>query len=546
MWIVAIGLLASLLVAAPRLEAQRTVGRQGVATENATASREALAQLTAGGNAIDAMVTAALVGGVASPTSSGIGGGGFAVVWIAAEKKAYVVDFRETAPKAIDPSGFESRPFPDGERAALTGVPGEVAGLWMLHERWGKRPWKELVEPAVRTARSGYPLSKHTAAMTRYFQKQLMGLDAGLRELFYPGGTPLSAGRRVKNPKLASTLEAIAARGPKAFYEGAIAADVVASARKLGGKLTAAELASYKPVERQPLHVRWAGHDVYTMPPPSAGGLMLVQALKLYDRAYLRKLGDDTGAYQHMLAESMRASIADRMRHLGDPDHAAVDTTRLVSDARMKKRRAKLALDRTHGIPRFGMEEHGTHHLVTADSAGNVVSLTTTVNRVFGAKITADSSGVVLNDELDDFTAKKHVAPFGMSESPNRPRPGARPVSSMTPTIVVKDGKVVFAVGGSGGTTIATNVAQTVVSRLAFGTDPAKLVSRRRFYVPFDGAYISLEKGAPKELRTDLERRGEIVGEQRFNSSAVQVIAIEDGRVRAASDPRKHGSALAR
>jgi gamma-glutamyltranspeptidase/glutathione hydrolase len=211
----------------------------------------------------------------------------------------------------------------------------------------------------------------------------------------------------------------------------------------------------------------------------------------------------------------------------------------------MAQRKKHIALDRTHAAPRFGLEEHGTHHLVTADAQGNFVSLTTTVNRVFGAKISSDDSGVVLNDELDDFSKQKDVVPFGMKQSPNRPRPGARPVSSMSPTLVVKNGEVVLAIGGSGGTTIPTNVTQLLLGRLAFGKRPAELVKMQRFYVPTSGPTILVEKGASEALRKDLEWRGEVVATMPFTSSGVQLIAVERGRKLPASDPRKHGSALA-
>jgi gamma-glutamyltranspeptidase/glutathione hydrolase len=247
-----------------------------------------------------------------------------------------------------------------------------------------------------------------------------------------------------------------------------------------------------------------------------------------------------------MVAEAFRGAIADRMRFVGDPDVVPVDTGKLMAASRMKARRASIALDRTHAIPRFGLEGGGTHHLVTADARGNVVSLTTTVNRVFGAKLVGAESGVVLNDELDDFTRKKDAQALGLGESPNRPRPGARPVSSMTPSIVVRDGRAVLALGGSGGPTIPINVTQALLARLVFDATPAQAVAARRFYVPTSRATILIEPGAPPELERDLTWRGEIVGPMRFSTSAVQMIAIEGERKLPAADPRKHGTALAR
>lgn len=532
-----------LVLAAPRAPAQRAA-RAAAATENELATREALAQMRAGGNAVDAAVTAALVAGVASPTSSGIGGGGFALVWMAADKKVTTLDFRETAPKGVDAPAFEKRPLPPAERAKLTGVPGEVAGLFELHRRHGKRSWKEVVEPAVRVAKNGFAVNPHLGAMLKGSEKDLKA-DAGIGALFYPGGKPAAVGALVKNEKLSATLAKIAAEGPPGFYQGAVSADLVAAARAHGGALTQADLDAYKPVERSAIKVSWEGHDVYTMPAPSAGGMLLAQVLRLFPKAELVKHGYQSGVYQHVLAEGMRGAVADRMRYLSDPDQQKVDLDGLIGEKRLAARKKTIALDRTHAVPRFGLEEHGTHHLVTADAAGNVVSLTTTVNRVFGTKLTGSVSGVVLNDELDDFTKQKDVAPFGMKESPNRPRPGARPVSSMTPTLVVKDGQVVLALGGSGGTTIGTNVTQLLLGRLAFGKSPAELVKSPRFYIPTQGSSILLEKGAAPSLIQDLKWRGEVVGTMPFTSSGVQMIAIENGRKLPASDPRKHGSAKA-
>ena len=537
--------IGTLVVTTPELRAQRARGRTAAATEHPLATRAALDQMRAGGNAIDAAVAAALVGGVVNPTSSGIGGGGFVLVWLGADCKPYLLDFREIAPLGLDAAPFERRPLPHAQRGRLVGVPGEVRGLFELHRKLGRRKWVDVVAPALAHARSGFPVGRHLASMLRSHSRTLRR-EPGLAAVFYPGGRPAALGRRLTNPKLAATLERIANEGPSALYEGSVAADIVDSVSAAGGQLALDDLRHYRPVERKPLHVRWEGYDVYTMPPPSAGGMMLVQTLQLFPRDRLRRVGFNTAAYQHLVAEGMRAAVADRMRYLGDPDHVQVDIKRLLAPARMQLRRQSIALDRTHAIPRFGLEEGGTHHLVTADAGGNWVSLTTTVNRLFGAKVTGAQSGIVLNDELDDFTRQQDVASFGMSESPNRPRPGARPVSSMTPTVVVQNGRAVLALGGSGGTAIATNVTQLLLSRLTFGRSPAALVKQRRFYIPTEGAYIWLERGAARAHVADLERRGEIVGTVPYTASAVQLIAVENGLKVPAADPRKHGSAAAR
>jgi gamma-glutamyltranspeptidase / glutathione hydrolase len=538
--VVVIGALLCLLPGAAEAAGQKTAA----ATENELCTREALAQMRAGGNAIDGAVTAALVAGVASPTSSGIGGGGFAVVWLANPGKPFVLDFREYAPKGVDVAAFEKRPFGDTERGKYSGVPGEVAGLYELHKRYGKRGWKEVVEPAMRLAKNGFAVGKHLANALVQSQKGLR-VDSGLDRIFYAGGKPAAAGATVKNPELAATLERIATVGPDGFYKGEVAADLVAASKSAGGALTEEELAKYKPTERSPLHVKWEGYDIYTTPLPSAGGVLLAQTLALSSKAELEKLGYQSGAYQHVIAESFRGALSDRMRYIGDPAVEKVDTAKLLSPARMAARKKTIAKDRTHALPRFGLEEHGTHHISIADAAGNVVALTTTVNRTFGAKLTGTKSGVVLNDQLDDFTKQKDVAAFGLKQSPNRPRPGARPVSSMTPTIVVKNGQPVLAIGGSGGMTIATNVTQLLLGRLAFGKSPAELVKTPRFYVVPNGPTILVEKGASPKLMEDLRFRGEVVATMPFTGSAVQMIAIENGKKLPASDDRKFGSARA-
>lgn len=532
-----------LLLAAPGSQAQAKLARMAVATENAIASREALAELASGGNAVDAVVRAALVAGVVSPSSSGLGGGGFALLWRAASQEPYVLDFRETAPAAVDLAAFEGRPFRTEQRARATGVPGELAGLWEIHQRFGKHKWRDVVLPAAGIAETGFAVSPHLGNALTSSWARLAASDAGLGALFFPAGKPVLTGSHVKNPKLGRTLDRIAAQGKRALYEGDLARDVITTANRFGGALSDSDLRDYRPESRVPIHVRWEGYDVYTMPLPSAGGMMLAQTLGLFSKAELQALGHGTGAYQHTLAEAMRGALADRLRFFGDPRFEQVDTAALLDPQRLLQRKRTLSSERTHALPRFEQNEHGTHHLLVMDADGNVASVTTTVNNAFGAKLSGERSGIVLNDELDDFTRQKDVAPFGLHESPNRPRPGARPVSSMTPTLVVKDGKVVLALGGSGGQLIATNVTQLLLARLSFGFSPEALVHLPRFAVPTSGPSLLVEAGVQKSLLEDLEWRGELVQVMAQNQSAVQIIALDGAGVSAAADPRKFGSA---
>ena len=261
--------------------------------------------------------------------------------------------------------------------------------------------------------------------------------------------------------------------------------------------MTAADLQNYRVLERTPLEVKWNGFDVHTMPLPSAGGYTVAHTLGLRDAQELRPLGFHSPAYVHAIAESLRAAIADRMQYFGDPAREKVDLGTLLAPERLARRRQTIALDRTHALTRFAQSEHGTHHLVVRDEAGNVVSLTTTVNTAFGAKLMTEQSGIALNDELTDFTKQAWVAPFGLRESPNRARGGARPVSSMTPTIVTRDGAVVLALGGSGGMNIATDVTQVLVDALLFDPTAQQAVDAPRAQIPFDGTVrVQTEPGS--------------------------------------------------
>ena len=536
-----------------------------VATDSADATRAALDVLARGGNAADAAAAAALALGVVSPAASGIGGGGFALVHTAKDKKTVALDFRETAPSSFGPEVLfpprkPGEPAPDrwawtGPRGGAVGVPGEPAGIELLVSRYGRKSLSEDAAPAVALARDGFVLGKHATEVASAFRVRLESMPS-LAQGLLPGGAPAPLGARVRRPDLAATLQRFGAEGKRAIYEGATAQKIETAVARAGGTLTRADLAAYEVKERAPLVRTIDGRTIVTMPAPSAGGLMLLETLGMFGAtpsSSLAQQGFGSSGYLHVVAEAMRGAFADRARIAGDPDvepgvvaayEAALDPAQLAA------RKARIDATKTRAPTEFKTREQGTSHLVVADGEGNVVSLTTTVNGPFGASVVAGDTGILLNNELDDFSAPEDLRAFGVEGGgPNRPRPRARPVSSMTPTIVLEGGKPILAVGGSGGTRIATAVTQATLARLLFDLDPSACVGHPRIHV--QGLDLLVDKEVAPDVRVSLGARGESVKDEPFGASGVQMVAWSrpsGGRVHmlAASDPRKAGFAAAR
>jgi gamma-glutamyltranspeptidase / glutathione hydrolase len=542
-------------------------GRTAAATtDHSDATRAALDVMSAGGNAADGAVAAALALGVVNPSASGIGGGGFALVFTASDAKVTVLDFRETAPasfssevlwpakKATDPKPLDRFGW-TGPRGGTAGVPGEPAGLELLARRFGKRSLAADAAPAVALAQNGFYLSRHAAEVASAFSERVRTVPS-LASAFLPAGAPAPFAARIRRPELAATLARFGAEGKKSIYEGPTAQKIVDAVAAAGGTMTRADLAGYDVKERAALSRTIDGRTIYTMPAPSAGGLMLLETLSMYGASRsspLVAMGFGSSLYLHTVAEVMRGAFADRARFAGDPDldsavapafQAALDPAQLAA------RRARIHPTKTHVPVDFKTKEQGTSHLVVADAAGNVVSLTTTVNGPFGASIVAGDTGILLNNELDDFTSAEDATSFGLTDGgPNRPRPRARPVSSMTPTIVVEGGLPILAVGGSGGTRIATGATQAVLARLLFDLDPNACVSHPRVHT--QGATLLVDPEIASDVRDVLRARGETVKDEPFTGSAIQMIAWQRApnapvRILAAADPRKGGMAAAR
>lgn len=529
-----------------------------VATDSAEATRAALDVMARGGNAADGAIAAALVLGVVGPSASGLGGGGFAMVYSAKDKSVRVLDFRETAPANFSGDVLWAKASggaPGGLRGGSVGVPGEPAGLEALSRAFAKKSLAEDAIPAVVLAKHGFYLSKHMAEVATVFKDRVRAMPS-LGPAFVPDGVPAGLGARITRPDLARTIERFGAEGKKAVYEGATADAIVSAVRAAGGTMGASDLAGYQPKERAPLTRTIDGRTVYTMPAPSAGGLMLLEVLSMYGAtpaSPLRAMGAGSSAYFHTVAEAMRGAFADRARLAGDPDlDPSVDKAfeDALAPAQLAARKKRIDPKKTHAPAEFKTKENGTSHLVVTDREGNVVTMTTTVNGPFGSAIVAGDTGIVLNNQLDDFTSIEDAKVYGIEGGgPNRPKPKARAVSSMTPTIVVDSGGPILALGGSGGTRIATGTTQAALARLVFGLDPNACVSQPRIHT--QGPTLLVDPDVPADVRAGLRARGENVDDEPFLGSAIQMIAWERDasgktRVLAASDPRKAGFAAAR
>ncbi len=540
-----------------------TFATHAVASDTALASDAGLAILEAGGNAADAAAATMLALGVASPASSGIGGGGFALYYRASDRSLTFIDFRETAPAAASAAMF-ARGASDSPPSSTTGglavaVPGEPAGIDALLTRFGSGRVRRdaIVAPAVRLARDGFPASHYVSRYSSFVEAAMRG-DPLLASWLPAQSGAIAEGTVLRNPALGDTLAAFGRQGPRAIYRGRVAAEIERAVRARGGVLTAADLAAYRVAERTPLRATRLGYTFVVAPPPSAGGFTMLHSLALLERWWAgAPPRRDGAALRHALAESWIGAFDDRRRYLGDPDHVAVPLDALLADARLGERASRFDPRRALSPARWALPlaesdralvdgaESGTSHLCVVDGEGNVAAITTTVNLPFGARVTA--AGILLNDEMDDF-ASEVGAPneFGLpGGAGNLPGPGRRPVSTMSPTIVLEGGEPVLCVGASGGSRIVTATQQVALFTLLLGDPIDEAIARPRVHhqgVPFE---LSYERGLPTSTLYGLWARRHALRDVE-SSAVVQAIRIRrtDGGARelhAASDPRKRG-----
>ncbi len=540
--------LAPQSYAAPPPSETSAVGVHGmVVSESADAARAGVEILKQGGNAVDAAVATALAVGVTNPASCGIGGGGFMLIYMAKTHAFYALDYRETAPLQSRPDMYMRNGKPDEDLARDgilgVGVPGEIAGIDAALRRLGTMKFQQIAAPAEKLAGDGYVASPHLAKEIGMLAPKLKS-DPGLSEVFLkPDGSAPNAGDTIVAKNLAATLKSLGDDPVANFYHGQVANALVAYMQAHGGLISAADLANYRPDWRDPIHHRYADYDVYAMPPPSSGGVVL-EMLGALDSGHLAGLGVNSPPYLARLIEVLRQGFIDREQY-ADPSFVGIQIPNLLSDTHILELRERALHPKSSTPPPAAAHDHGTTNLLVADKDGNVVALTTTINTVFGAKISVPALGIILNDEMDDFAVAPGVpnAYHLEGELANQIRAGKRPLSSMTPIIVTKKGKPVMTTGGSGGPTIVSGVLQVALNILAFHLDAASAVAEPRIHEQAAPDVVIVEEAMPAATRTALEQMGyklKVVPEL----GAVGAITIEPANLRGAADPRKGGGAV--
>jgi len=530
-------------------------GRHGmVVSDDSLASEVGLSVLRAGGNAVDAIVATAFAMAVTYPEAGNIGGGGFAVVRLANGQEA-ALDFREIAPQAatrnmyIDEKGDVAPTSLTGHLAS--GVPGAVAGLHALHQRYGKLAWKEVMAPAIKLANDGFIVNERFAKISSGDER--LDRFAGSAALFRPNGKPIEPATVWRNPDLARTLSRIAERGPDGFYKGETADLIVAEMKSGGGIITHADLASYQAKWREPIRFAYRGHKVLAMPPASSGGITLAIMANILEGYDLHASGPATAPTVHLMAEASRRAFADRNHFLGDPDFVQIPTDRLISDEYAKHQRATIAQQSatpSAGIrPGLGEVTEGaqTTHMSVVDSDGNAVALTTTINELFGSAVTVRGAGFLMNDEMDDFSAKPGAPNlFGLVQGEaNAIQPGKRMLSAMTPTIVISPkGQTLLVTGARGGPRIISAVMQIMSYVIDHNYSIGEAMDGPRIHHQHLPDVLYHERGAlsPEEIAT-LTAMGHAVQERPGSvGSANSILRVGDSW-QGAPDPRSGGTA---
>jgi gamma-glutamyltranspeptidase/glutathione hydrolase len=552
-WIFAPSLLATLL-ALPLSALGPVAARHGmVASSEPLASEAGVEILRAGGNAVDAAVAVGFTLAVSFPQAGNLGGGGFMLIRMA-NGEAIVVDYREQAPAAAtrtmyqDPHG-DLIPGASTKGARAAGIPGTVMGLALAEEKYGKLGLAGVMAPAIRLAKNGFPVSAGLAENFRS-AKALMEKFDGSRHIFLRDGNFYQTGDTFRQPALARTLADISKRGPRAFYRGAAAKALVATMQKYHGLITRDDLAQYQAKLRPPLVGHFRGFDILCPPPPSAGGTMLIEMLNVLEPLDLGTV--NSFASIHLLAETMRRAYADRASYLGDADFADVPVAGLISPRYAAQLREEILHSPPNAPVRAGapqiFESASTTHFSVVDAEGNAVANTYTLNGWFGCGVTVEGAGFLLNNEMDDFTTKPGSPNlFGLVQGEaNAIAPHKRPLSSMTPTVVTRDGKVRLVLGSPGGSTIPNTVLQVLLNVLVYKLDVLQAVTSPRFHHQWIPDRLVFERAGFSNITLEKVRQaGYPVGfrDTMGDCEAIEV-AAESGWRFGASDPRAEGKAV--
>ena len=541
-----------------------------IAEKGVTVSQEAIASqvgtdiLAAGGNAVDAAVATGFALAVTLPRAGNIGGGGFMLVHLAAENKTIAIDYREMAPASASRNMFlDAEGDVDRVKARhsvhSSGVPGTVAGMIYALENYGTMSLKQVMQPAIKLAHKGFPVSRSLASsLVRY--SDYLGSDPASRNYFYRAdGEFYQAGELLVQKDLAATLKRISKQGRDGFYAGKTADLLIAQMRRNGGIISYEDLLNYKVVERQPVCGDYRSNRVCAMPPPSSGGVHLIQMLNILEGWDLNALGHNSAAYLHRLVESMRRAYADRSLHLGDPDFYAVPAEQLMDKryaAQLRKQIDPTKSSRSLNIQpaptkvineSTDIESTETTHYATWDRWGNVVSNTYTINFSYGSGISVSGAGFLLNNEMDDFSSKPGSANgYGLiGGEANAIQPGKRPLSSMTPTIVFnQQGEAIVATGSPGGSTIITVVLQMLLNVIDFDMGIAEATAAPRIHHQWLPDTLRYERGISVDTLNLLTEMGHSLGDKPVRLGVTQSIASDQNKIKyAVSDPRREGAA---
>jgi len=488
-----------------------------VVADEPLAADVGVAVLKSGGNAVDAAVAVGFALAVTHPFAGNLGGGGFMLVRFADGRSTFI-DFRESAPQRairdmyLDAQGNPTHDSVDGWRAV--GVPGSVRGFELAQSKYGSQRWDALIAPAIQLASKGFPLSYKSAELLR--DAHNLAQDPESKRIFQKGGAYYDAGDVLVQPELAATLKRIAASGAREFYEGETAHRLASEMAGHSGILTLADLQGYQAVERTPLAGAYRGLSILTAPLPSSGGIGILQMLGMLEDSGYQKTGSGSAAAIHYTAEVMRRFFADRSQYLGDSDFVKVPVNGLLDPAYIRERRA--SIDPDHATPSdqlnpgkpAGREGTETTHYSIVDAAGNAVAVTYTLNNGYGSGVTVPGLGFLLNDEMDDFTAKPNTPNlFGLIQGEaNAIQPGKRPLSAMTPTIVVRDGKPFMVLGAPGGPRITTAVLQVLLNVIDFRMNIQDAVDAPRFHHQWRPDKLFLEPGISPDTVALLEGMG--------------------------------------